>query len=84
MKILKNALVVSAICLSTSCKFSWDPNPYVGDPTKNQIIRENGETIKCDQPIMKKITCFDEDDISDLISEIDRINSKEKDNEDND
>jgi len=82
-KTLKNVLNVCVIFLVASCgtsckKFDWDPKPYVGDSTKQQLINFNGETVRCDQPEFDTFTCFDPVNIADLKTAIDKVNMTKK------
>lgn len=80
-KTLRLGLSAFLICLTVSCssckdEFNWSPTPYVGDSDNQQIVREDGSTLRCDEPRFNKIVCLDEDDVSSLVAEIRRINKK--------
>lgn len=74
-----SVLLTSFLLIScSSCKddFSWNPTPYVGVSDKQRIERADGSFLRCDEPRFNKIVCLDEKDITDLVTEIERINKK--------
>lgn len=70
------ALSVCVTFLSSCTSFDWEPRPYVGDSPNSQLINEQGETVKCDQPIFDTYTCFDAENMAELVSAIDQIDDK--------
>lgn len=78
-------LSVSLIFLTVSCssgcgKVKWTARPYVGDPDNSQLVGVDGSVIKCDQPSFSTYTCFDKENIADLMTAIGRskISKKKK------
>lgn len=75
----RNALLlfVTFLVSCSSCKrFNWEARPYVGDSTNLELVNAEGETVRCDQPAFETFTCFDAENLSELKTAIDRINSK--------
>lgn len=76
---LKSAplLFVTFLVSCSSCKrFNWDARPYVGNSVDQELVNAEGETVRCDQPAFDSFTCFDPENLAELKTAIDRINSK--------
>jgi len=83
-RILKLGLNLCAIFLIVSCgtgckSFEWDAKPYSGDSINLQLIKFNGEIIKCDAPAFDEMTCFDSQNMADLRTAIDKVKMKKTD-----
>lgn len=79
LRLKLSVLLTSFLLIScSSCKddFSWNPKPYVGDSLNSQIVREDGSSLRCDEPRFNKIVCLDEKDITDLVVEIAKHSKK--------
>jgi len=74
--VLLTSFLLLVSCSSCKDKFEWNPSPYVGDSLNSRIVREDGSSLRCDEPRFNKIVCLDETDITDLVTEIERINKK--------
>lgn len=78
-----DVLSVLAICLiavsCSSCRdFDWEARPYIGDSKQERIVNTQGESVMCDQPVFDTFTCFDEDNIAELIAAIDGLKLSKK------
>lgn len=77
-KIVLLPFVIFLVSCSSCKSFKWEPQPYVGDSVNLQLVNAEGETVMCDQPSFERMTCFDEENIAELKSAIDRINTSKK------
>lgn len=70
-------LIVCVTFLTGSCtSFDWDAQPWSGHSASQSLVKYTGEIIKCDQPEFERMTCFDEINMAELKTEIDRVSSK--------
>lgn len=74
-KIQKLALLGFVISLVSCKKFDWQPEPWVGDALKNQLVKYTGETMPVSSNEFSKMTCFDAKNIAELKTAIDRVNT---------
>lgn len=51
----------------------------MGDSKNLQLVDYKGVTVKCSQPIFDTFTCFDEVNIGELKTAIDKVNLSDKD-----
>lgn len=77
----KSKTLALALLLSlTSCgeDFDWTPRPWVGDSVNQELINQQGEVIKTDEPRFDEMTCFDPANIAELRTAISQIENKKK------
>lgn len=78
-KLVPAALVIFLTVSCSSCKdFDWEARPYIGDSKQERIVNAQGEAIMCDQPVFDTFTCFDQDNIAELIAAIDQLKLSKK------
>jgi len=77
-KIQLLVLVGCATFLNSCGDFDWEPRPYLGDHVAQSIVNSEGASVRTDQPIFDRFTCFDEQNIVELKTAIDSIKSDKK------
>lgn len=64
------------IFLASCQTFDWKPEPWAGDHYKKRIVKYTGETLDAGAPDFSKMTCFAPDNISELKTAIDKVNTR--------
>jgi hypothetical protein len=69
-------IFLTTSCASCNQSFDWDPRPSVGDSLGEQIVDDEGNTVKCSEPRFDTYTCFDSENIAELRTAIDQVEDK--------
>lgn len=78
-----NVRNVCVICLMVfslqSCiNWTWEADPYEPSVEYKDVMNADGESVSFDDPAFEKFTCFDEDNMAELIINIKKLKLKKK------